>query len=137
LVDRHARGIRDAGSALILFIVYAAFCNSVQSGLWTVHDWKLVVLAVAAVTVLFAMALASAVVGARAFGLAAGDSIAALMCAPQKTLAAGVPMAKLIFATSPALGLILLPVMLYHPLQLLAGGVIVNRLRRKRDEESL
>lgn len=136
LINRHVHRLRDAGSVLILFIVYAAFCDSVQSSLWSAYDWRLVVSAAAAVAMLFGGALVAATAGARLFGLEGGDRVAALMCAPQKTLAAGVPMAKLVFAASPALGLILLPVMLYHPLQLFAGGVLVNRMKRKPDEES-
>jgi sodium/bile acid cotransporter 7 len=45
-------------------------------------------------------------------------------------------LAKLIFASSPALGLILLPVMLYHALQLVAGGILVNRMKQKPDEKN-
>jgi predicted Na+-dependent transporter len=50
----------------------------------------------------------------------------------QKTLAAGAPLAKLIFAAHPELSLILLPIMLYHPLQLLAGGLIIHLDRASR-----
>jgi len=38
-----------------------------------------------------------------------------------------VPMAHLIFGANPAIGLILLPIMIYHPLQLLAGGMLAQR----------
>lgn len=136
VINAHTTRVRDASSLLVLFIVYAAFCDSVKSGLWSVHDWRLVLSAIVAVTVLFAVALLTTFVGARLFGLDHGDRIAAAMCAPQKTLAAGVPMAKLIFATSPALGLILLPVMLYHALQLVAGAVLVDRMKQTPDEKS-
>jgi sodium/bile acid cotransporter 7 len=53
------------------------------------------------------------------------------MCAPQKTLAAGVPMAQLVFAGHPGLGLILLPVLVYHPVQLIVGAWLIPRLRRQ------
>jgi sodium/bile acid cotransporter 7 len=136
MINAHTSKLRDASSVLILFIVYAAFCDSVKSGLWSVHDLRLIAFAIVAAAVLLVGALLLTFLGARFFGLDDGDRIAAVMCAPQKTLAAGVPMAKLIFASSPALGLILLPVMLYHALQLVAGGILVNRMKLKPDEKN-
>ncbi len=44
-----------------------------------------------------------------------------------QTLASGVPMAHLIFGANPALGLILIPIMVYHPLQLAICGVLAQR----------
>ena len=55
------------------------------------------------------------------------DRIAAVLCGSKKTLASGVPMAHLIFGTTPSLSLILLPIMIYHPLQLIICGVIAGR----------
>jgi sodium/bile acid cotransporter 7 len=66
----------------------------------------------------------------RAARLDDADASAALFCASQKTLAAGVPMAQLIFGAHPGLGLILLPVMLYHPLQLMVHGMMAMRWQR-------
>ena len=55
------------------------------------------------------------------------DRIAAVLCGSKKTLASGVPMAHLIFGAHPALGLMLIPIMLYHPLQLAVGGLLSQR----------
>ena len=63
----------------------------------------------------------------RALGLPIEDRIAAVFCGSKKTLASGVPMAGLIFGANPAIGLILLPIMIYHPLQLAVGGVLAQR----------
>jgi sodium/bile acid cotransporter 7 len=60
-----------------------------------------------------------------------GDRIAAAFCAPQKTIAAGIPLAKAIFGSHPGLGLILLPVLLYHPLQLIVCGLLADRWGRE------
>jgi sodium/bile acid cotransporter 7 len=66
-----------------------------------------------------------------ALSLPRPDLIAARCCAPQKTLASGVPMAKIIFGAHPGLGLILLPVLLYHPLQLIVCGALASRWGRE------
>jgi sodium/bile acid cotransporter 7 len=51
-------------------------------------------------------------------------------------LASGVPMAKLIFGAHPAIGLILLPIMVYHSLQLLVCGVLAERWSKRPPEPS-
>ena len=55
------------------------------------------------------------------------DEIAIVFCGSKKTLASGVPMARLMFAGNPGLGLILLPIMIYHPLQLVVCGWLAGR----------
>jgi sodium/bile acid cotransporter 7 len=59
------------------------------------------------------------------------ERVTALFCGSKKTLASGVPMARLIFGAAPDLGLILLPIMLYHPLQLVVGGWLAGRIARR------
>ena len=63
----------------------------------------------------------------RSIGLSDADRVAAIFCGSKKTLASGVPMARLIFGAHPGLGLILLPIMIYHPLQLVVGGWLAGR----------
>ncbi|HEX2100672.1 MAG TPA: bile acid:sodium symporter, partial [Candidatus Synoicihabitans sp.] len=63
----------------------------------------------------------------RALGFAVEDRIAAVFCGSKKTLASGVPMAQIIFAGHPGIGLILLPIMIYHPLQLILCGWLAGR----------
>jgi sodium/bile acid cotransporter 7 len=66
-----------------------------------------------------------------ALGFSAEDRIAAVFCGSKKTLASGVPMAKLMFGAHPALSMILLPIMIYHPLQLLICGVLAGRWAKR------
>ena len=68
------------------------------------------------------------------------NRMTALFCASQKSLATGVPMAISIFAAAslnstdslPELGIVLLPLMFYHPLQLFIGGLIVGHFSKKQ-----
>lgn len=132
--DAHKRGLSNASSGIILFIVFAAFSNSVQSGLWAEHGAGVVGQALLGSIVLFGLAMVLVGLLGRMGGLPPGDRIAALFGATQKTLASGVPMAKVIFGAHPALGLILLPVMLYHPVQLLVHGIMAARLAARGKE---
>lgn len=134
--DANRRRLANASSGIILFIVFAAFCNSVQSQIWSQHGSPLVVGAVLGTIVVFGLAMVAVGFLIKIGRLDEGDRIAAMFCAPQKTLASGVPMAKVIFGTHPGLGVILLPVMLYHPVQLLVHGVMASRWGRRAERRS-
>jgi len=64
----------------------------------------------------------------RLVGFDLPDTIAATFCGSKKSLATGVPLARLMFGTSPQLGLVLAPLMLFHFFQLMAVSVIAGRL---------
>jgi sodium/bile acid cotransporter 7 len=85
---------------------------------------------------LFSVVMLLALLAARMMRLSPSDRIAALFCAPQKTLASGVPMANLIFSANPALGLILLPVMFYHPIQLMVGALLIDVLKAQTHDQT-
>jgi sodium/bile acid cotransporter 7 len=106
----------------------------VKQRVWTQHGLEVLVPAAIGIAVLFGAAVLLTEVLARALGLQRPDLIAARCCAPQKTLASGVPMAKIIFGAHPGLGLILLPVLLYHPLQLLVCGALASHWGRQHHE---
>ena len=57
------------------------------------------------------------------------DRISALYCGTQKTLALGAPLLAILFELNPDLGLLSLPIVLYHPVQLLVGGALAPRLQ--------
>lgn len=124
--------LRTLSSMLILLMVYTAFAGSVAKGVWSDLSSGAVVGAITGSVGLFAIVISLVWWSARAVGLGRADWVAALMCAPQKTLAAGVPMAQLVFAGHPGLGLILLPVLVYHPVQLIVGAWMIPRLRDRR-----
>jgi solute carrier family 10 (sodium/bile acid cotransporter), member 7 len=110
-------------------LLYTSFCDSVQDGVWHSGGSALLVSTLASIALLSATMLIVWHVS-RVLGFALGDRIVALFCGSKKTLASGVPMARLIFGAHPGLGIILLPIMLYHPLQLVVGGWLAGRFAR-------
>jgi len=70
----------------------------------------------------------------RACGFPIEDRITAVFCGSKKTLASGVPMAQLIFAGHPGLSFILLPILIYHPMQLLICGWLAARWARRPEQ---
>jgi solute carrier family 10 (sodium/bile acid cotransporter), member 7 len=131
-VDARKKYFSIGNSLIILFIVYAAFCNSWVNNIWSSEGSEATLLAAAGAVLLFSLAVGLSFAGIRIFGFEHPNAMAILFCSPQKTLAAGVPLANLIFAGHPGVGLILLPIMFYHPLQLLAGGILINRINKIR-----
>jgi solute carrier family 10 (sodium/bile acid cotransporter), member 7 len=114
---------------IIIFIVFTAFANAVSTDAFgRIGALDTVITAVAVAGVFVAATAAAAALGRRS-GFDEGERIALLFCAPQKTLAAGAPMAQILFAGNPGLALILVPLLVYHAVQLLAGAVLVDRLR--------
>jgi sodium/bile acid cotransporter 7 len=125
-VDARKIWVTRISNAVILFIVYAAFCDSVSARVWDQHGWGLTLGVCLESTLLFAMVSALAWFSCRALRMDRADTIAAYFCAVKKTLAMGVPLAILIFGERADLPLILLPVMLYHPIQLFVNGVLAS-----------
>ena len=119
--------IQKVDRVTILVLIYTSFADSVQQGIWSRYGMAAVAQTIVGTTLLFAAALVIVNLVARWSGLALPERIAVVFCGSKKTLAAGVPMAHLIFGTNPALGLILMPLMIYHPLQLAIGGVLAQR----------
>ena len=126
-IKQHKARINVADRATILVLVYTSFCDSFEQGVWAGNGLGNLALVVVGSAVLFVLAMVATGWTARALGFSREDRIAAMFCGSKKTLASGVPMAKLIFGAHPAIGLILLPIMVYHPLQLLVCGVLAER----------
>ena len=123
---RHKARISVLDRVTILLLVYTSFCDSVKAGVWSTGRASLVIATLVSV-VLLALALLFVSTLSRALGFTLPDRIAAIFCGSKKTLASGVPMARLIFGAHPGLGVILLPIMIYHPLQLVVGGWLAGR----------
>src|SRR5207247_11368724 len=100
-------------------------------GVGTGHGAGQLVVVTGVCVALFILVMLITSSASRALGFTREDRIAAMFCGSKKTLASGVPMAKLIFGAHPGLGLILLPIMIYHPLQLMVGGVLAQRWRQE------
>ena len=118
-------GYTDRGT--VLLIVYVAFSASVVDGLWRHVPLPALLATLVIVCVLLAVVLAITTFASRRMGFATEDEIVIVFCGSKKSLATGVPMAKILFAGNPALGMIVLPLMLYHQVQLMVCAVLAQR----------
>ncbi|KIF81134.1 bile acid:sodium symporter family protein [Noviherbaspirillum autotrophicum] len=128
-VDRHKAGLRLVDQGSILLVVYTAFSAAVNQGLW--HQLPPAALAglVLVNVVLLAVALMLSRFCSRRLGFNRADEIAIVFCGSKKSLATGVPMAKVLFA-GHAVGMIVLPLMLFHQIQLMVGSILAQRYAR-------
>jgi len=121
-------GKLDRGS--ILLVVYTAFSAAVVNGLWTRVSWpSLVSLAILSTGLLIVVFLISWRVG-KWLGLVREDSIVLFFCGSKKSLASGVPMANTLFPADQV-GLVILPLMFFHQIQLIACALIAKRLGQR------
>ena len=133
-VTRHkkALGLVDRGS--ILLVVYTAFSEGMVQGIWhQVSPLRLGGL-LAVEAVLLAVMLALTWYGAKALRFDRADRIAIQFAGSKKSLAAGLPMASVLFGAHASL--VVLPLMLFHQMQLMVCAVIAKR-RARDDQETI
>jgi solute carrier family 10 (sodium/bile acid cotransporter), member 7 len=135
--DQNRRWLNLLSNGVILFIVYTAFCDSVEGRVWAKYGISLTAEVLSAVVILFTTVSLLVLGVSSAVRLSREDFIAALFCSVKKTLAMGVPLAQLIFGAKANLGLILLPIMFYHPFQLFVCGILANRFAAWQGENGM
>ncbi|MFC4524625.1 bile acid:sodium symporter family protein [Cupriavidus pinatubonensis] len=122
---KHITNKIDRG--VIVLIVYSSFCDATAEGLWHHYQWQTIAAVMALAAVLLFVVLGTTTFVARRLGFSVEDEITAVFCGSKKSLANGIPMANILFAGHPALGLLVLPLMVYHQLQLIVCSVIAAR----------
>ncbi|WP_323141002.1 bile acid:sodium symporter family protein [Massilia phyllosphaerae] len=129
-VDRHKPMLKIVDQGSILLVVYTAFSESVNEGLW--HKLSLSALVTLGLVcgAMLAVALLLAAWTSRRLGFSKEDEITIVFCGSKKSLASGVPMAKVLFAPS-ALGMVILPVMLFHQIQLMVCAILAARWAKR------
>jgi sodium/bile acid cotransporter 7 len=120
--------IVDRGS--ILLVVYAAFSEGMVAGVWTQLGLGDLATVVAFDMVILAIVLAATTFAARRLKFAKPDEIAVVFCGSKKSMATGIPMAGILFA-GHAMALVVLPLMLFHQIQLFACAALAQRYARQ------
>jgi sodium/bile acid cotransporter 7 len=126
-------GFVDRGS--ILLVVYTAFSEGVTQGIWHQLDLEQLGALVLVNVLLLAIVLAGTRLLSRALGFSRPDEITIVFCGSKKSLASGLPMASILFA-GQSVGLIVLPLMLFHQIQLIACAVLAKRYGARPADEA-
>ncbi len=114
----------DQGS--ILLVVYTAFSEAVIQGLWQQLPGHSMLGLFVVNGVLLALIILITTYGSRWLGFNKEDEITIVFCGSKKSMASGIPMAKVLFA-GQALGTMVLPLMLFHQFQLMVCAVLAQR----------
>ena len=130
LMERNGRGLRIFDRAAIIMVVYVAFSEGMSSGAWNRVGIHEIVWVVALCFALLTIVLAATYWGGRALNLRYEDRIALIFCGSQKSLSSGLPMASVLFDRADV-ALIVLPLMIYHQMQLIASSWFAGRWGRR------
>lgn len=131
-ITRHARIAGSMDKLTIILAVYVAFAQATSEGLWArVTPATLAALALLVTALLVAAFAAAWGIGA-ALRLPPADRATLMFAGAHKSLATGAPMARLLFPAAAA-GAAILPLLLYHQMQLMLSAWVATALARHQD----
>jgi sodium/bile acid cotransporter 7 len=127
--ERNKKLISHSDRFTILLSVYSAFSAAVIADIWSKVPAPTLLILVGVCAALLLLAMASTRLSTRLAGLPADEQRSALYCGSFKSLVSGVPMARVLFP-SAELGAMILPIMIFHQLQLMISANIAPRQAR-------
>ena len=125
-VGSHPQLVRPVDQGSILLVVYTAFSQAVVEGIWQQVPLSALIYLLLISAGLLALILVLTTVMSRRLGFNKEDEITIVFCGSKKSLASGVPIAKVLF-TSQTIGMMVLPLMLFHQIQLMVCAVLAQR----------
>lgn len=127
MLGGHKAVVTTLDRFVIVLIVYSSFCDATAGGLWSRYDLDMLLVVAIMVAGLLVSVLTATTLLSRRLRFSSQDEITAVFCGSKKSLANGAPIAKIIFGSSSSLGMILLPLMLYHQFQLIVCSALARR----------
>ncbi|RSK24690.1 bile acid:sodium symporter family protein [Hymenobacter metallilatus] len=128
LAERHKGRLRISDQLVILLIVFTAFCESFAEGIFRSYAPTDVALLAVGMVGLYLAVFGAVWALSQLLGFSRQDRITALFCGSKKSLVHGSVMASLLFPGMAATGLLLLPLMLYHALQIILASMMAQRM---------
>lgn len=131
LARKNSKKISFFDKSVIVLIVYSSFSSAFSSELFTTVGLLDLLKLMVIVTALFLIVYFGLQMVSKWLDLSIEDEITAKFCGTKKSLVHGSVMVKVIFGNGAASALYLLPIMLYHILQLLVVAVFAERYRKR------
>ncbi|WP_433733687.1 bile acid:sodium symporter family protein [Nocardia sp. CA-129566] len=132
---RHAALTRAIDRGSVYLVVYAAFSAGMVEHSWSGISPRALLATIAVCAAILTVVLTMTTFGSRFLGFSRPDQIVVVFCGSKKSLATGLPMASVLFAGHPV-GLIVLPLMIFHQIQLLTCTVLAQRYARSAAENA-
>jgi sodium/bile acid cotransporter 7 len=135
-ITRHKKVLSYVDRGSILLVVYAAFSEGVVAGIWGRLSVVSLLVLLAVNAALLAVVMVVTTFAARRLRFSTEDAIAIVFCGSKKSLASGLPMATVLFPAA-TVGLAVLPLMLFHQLQLMVCAWLARRYGARKDAVAL
>lgn len=129
--QKYSSALSNFDKSVILAVIYKSFVHSFESGVFASMNVVDFLILSTWVILLFILIYGITMLLSYKLKFNFEDQITALFCGTKKSLTHGTVFSKVLFATSPALGIILLPIMLYHAFQILIISVIAGKYGRR------
>jgi sodium/bile acid cotransporter 7 len=134
-IARHNKRLSMLDRGTIVLIVYVSFSGAVVEGVWSRLSGLDLLRLLVICCVLLAAVLAITALAARALGFSKEDEIAIVFCGSKKSLASGAPIAAALLTPAVA-GVAMIPLMIFHQIQLMACAALAQRYARRPDIEA-
>ncbi|XP_054342348.1 sodium/bile acid cotransporter 7 isoform X3 [Pongo pygmaeus] len=117
-------------SSVLLMIIYTTFCDTFSNPNIDLDKFSLVLILFIIFSIQLSFMLLTFIFSTRNnSGFTPADTVAIIFCSTHKSLTLGIPMLKIVFAGHEHLSLISVPLLIYHPAQILLGSVLVPTIK--------
>ncbi|XP_032003853.1 sodium/bile acid cotransporter 7 isoform X1 [Hylobates moloch] len=117
-------------SSVLLMIIYTTFCDTFSNPNIDLDKFSLVLILLIIFSIQLSFMLLTFIFSTRNnSGFTPADTVAIIFCSTHKSLTLGIPMLKIVFAGHEHLSLISVPLLIYHPAQILLGSVLVPTIK--------
>ena len=129
--EAHRKKLRYFDQSIILLIVYTSFCESFARKMFSGLSFGKILLLGGLMIGLFFLVYGIVTLISRWLRFNREDQITAVFCGSKKSLVHGTVMSKVLFTGNNSVGVILLPLMFYHALQLIAASVLARSIAKR------
>ncbi|XP_022455451.1 sodium/bile acid cotransporter 7 isoform X5 [Orcinus orca] len=117
-------------SSVLLVIIYTTFCDTFSNPDIDLDRFSLILILFIICSIQLSFMLLTFIFSTRNnSGFTPADTVAVMFCSTHKSLTLGIPMLKIVFAGHEYLSLISVPLLIYHPVQILLGSVLVPTIK--------
>lgn len=134
-VQKNKAWLKYVDQCSVFLVVYGAFSEAVIGGIWSQVSISTLLMLAMVNAVLLALVISILIYTSRKLGFNKEDEIAIVFCGSKKSLATGIPIAQILFVGQP-MGLLILPIMLFHQLQLITCATMAQRYASRLVDES-
>jgi sodium/bile acid cotransporter 7 len=131
-VSRHQKSLKNFDQGIILLIVFTAFAESFSENMFSGKSTMDMLFLGFLMLAFFLLMMGLMYVLSSAFRFSREDMITVIFCGSKKSLVQGAVMGRVMFPDPKVFGIFLLPLMVYHTLQLIVGSAIAQKMGEKK-----